>query len=138
MTCWCYILECKNGAQYTGVTQDLAVRYKQHSTGKGAKYTKMNGVDRIIYAIELPTRSDACKLERCLKKIGRAKRDAFLQLNTVNYTAMDELGTKEYLESMLCLSEFKLGEKLYSSVVDLSSLKPIPAEVFSEELLKFS
>jgi putative endonuclease len=35
-----YILKCSNGSLYTGYTNDLEVRYKEHLAGTGAKYTR--------------------------------------------------------------------------------------------------
>lgn len=39
-TYWVYILECSNGALYTGYTLDLQKRYQMHLNGHGAKYTR--------------------------------------------------------------------------------------------------
>ena len=36
---WFYVLRCRDGALYTGVTTDVARRYAQHAAGKGARYT---------------------------------------------------------------------------------------------------
>ena len=124
MTCWCYIIECKNNAQYTGITKDVAMRYDQHKKGRGARYTKMNGVSRLMYAIELPTRSDACRLERKLKKIGRAKRTDFISKHTSYYPISGEFGDYTELHSFLCTGEFDLVDKGFSSWIDLETLKP--------------
>ena len=35
-----YILECKDGTLYTGVTTDVERRLAEHKRGEGAKYTK--------------------------------------------------------------------------------------------------
>ena len=38
-----YILECKDGTYYTGITDDLPRRLAAHRSGKGAKYTRGRG-----------------------------------------------------------------------------------------------
>lgn len=38
-----YILECKDGSLYTGITDDIQRRLAQHEAGKGAKYTRGRG-----------------------------------------------------------------------------------------------
>ena len=38
-----YILECGDGTLYTGITDDVQRRFKAHSQGKGAKYTRGRG-----------------------------------------------------------------------------------------------
>ena len=37
-----YLIECRNGTLYAGITNDLERRYAQHASGKGAKYTRAN------------------------------------------------------------------------------------------------
>jgi putative endonuclease len=32
-----YLLECRDGSLYTGITTDVARRYAQHVAGKGAR-----------------------------------------------------------------------------------------------------
>ena len=40
---WClYLLECRNGAYYAGITNRLQARYAAHVAGTGAKYTRAN------------------------------------------------------------------------------------------------
>ena len=43
-----YILECKDGTLYTGITDDVQRRFKAHSEGKGAKYTRGRGPLRLV------------------------------------------------------------------------------------------
>lgn len=40
-----YILKCKDGTYYTGWTNNLEKRLKDHNEGRGAKYTKA----RLLY-----------------------------------------------------------------------------------------
>ncbi len=43
-----YLIECADGALYTGIALDPAARYAQHQMGKGAKYTRANPPLRLI------------------------------------------------------------------------------------------
>src|SRR5512140_3436296 len=38
-SCYCYILECRDGSFYTGWTTDTQRRLKAHNAGRGARYT---------------------------------------------------------------------------------------------------
>ena len=38
-----YILECRDGTFYTGVTNDIARRVRQHNDGQAARYTRGRG-----------------------------------------------------------------------------------------------
>ncbi len=62
-----YLLECENGKLYTGITPDLAERFRKHATGKGAMFTRLNKPSRIIAATPCANRAEASKLERVIK-----------------------------------------------------------------------
>ncbi len=64
-----YLLECKNGRLYTGITPDLAERFKKHCTGKGAMFTRLNAPLKMIAASSCGNRSAASRLERVIKKL---------------------------------------------------------------------
>ena len=69
-----YILECKNGTLYTGITTDLKRRFAEHKNGTGARYTRANPPKRIVYSKKLKTRSAASKREAEIKSWPREKK----------------------------------------------------------------
>jgi putative endonuclease len=77
MTSWyLYLIECADGALYTGIARDPAARYARHCAGKGAKYTRANPPVRLIGTIEYPDRSAATKAEIAFKKLKAAEKRA--------------------------------------------------------------
>ncbi len=71
---WClYLLECKGGVYYAGITNDLDARYQAHATGRGARFTRAFPPRRIIDVCPFPDRSAASKAEAVLK--ARPRRD---------------------------------------------------------------
>ena len=66
-----YILECNDGSLYTGSTNDLERRLKQHNDGKGAKYTRGRTPVVLAFNISLATKSLALKEELRIKKLNR-------------------------------------------------------------------
>ena len=64
-----YLLECTNGRLYTGITTDLAARFRKHSSGKGAMFTRLNRPARMIAAKQCENRSEASKLEWAIKSL---------------------------------------------------------------------
>ena len=62
-----YILKCKNGNLYTGMTNNLKRRFKEHLSGRGGRYTSSFGVEKLLYSEELQTRSDALIRESQVK-----------------------------------------------------------------------
>jgi len=72
-----YILECADGTLYTGITNDLDRRIKQHNEGKGAKYTRGRGPCTLVKFFTRNTKSDALKLERKIKKLSKEEKLKF-------------------------------------------------------------
>ena len=58
-----YILQCRDGTYYTGVTTDLPKRIQRHNDGKGARYTRSRRPVKVVYTEDLENRSLAAKRE---------------------------------------------------------------------------
>jgi len=69
-----YVLSCRDGSLYTGVTTDVSRRVKEHNQKKGAKYTRSRTPVRLWYYREMENRSTAQKLESAFKKLTRSKK----------------------------------------------------------------
>lgn len=79
MNWFLYLLECKGGAYYAGITNDLEARYAAHQQGSGAKYTRANPPLRILASKPHPDRSTASRAEAMLKRLPRSKKLAFFE-----------------------------------------------------------
>lgn len=78
MTDWVlYLLECKNGAFYAGITNNLEQRFAAHLAGKGARYTRANPPLRILATKPYADRSAASIAEAQLKLLPRHKKLQF-------------------------------------------------------------
>jgi len=69
-----YLLECKNGSYYTGVTNDVEKRMKVHASGKGSKYVARYGFSHLIATKKCENKSDACKCEYWIKKLSKHEK----------------------------------------------------------------
>ncbi|MDE2031078.1 MAG: DUF45 domain-containing protein [Patescibacteria group bacterium] len=70
-----YIVQCKDGSLYTGITTDLKRRLKEHNTSiLGAKYTRARGPVRLVYVKDFPDRSSASIAEATTKKLSRIEK----------------------------------------------------------------
>jgi putative endonuclease len=76
-----YLIECEDGSYYAGIATDVARRYEEHRTGKGARYTRSHKPLRLLGCRPCGSRSAALKAELALKKLPKAKKLAAL-LNT--------------------------------------------------------
>ena len=69
-----YILECKDGSLYTGITDRLEHRLAAHRAGKGAKYTKGRGPLTLRYLEDCSGRSAALKREFYIKNLSKTEK----------------------------------------------------------------
>lgn len=70
-----YILRCADDTLYTGYTNDLMKRIKNHNEGKtGAKYTRARRPVTLVHEEHFRTLSAALKREAQIKKLSRAEK----------------------------------------------------------------
>lgn len=70
-----YILLCSDGSFYTGSTNDVEKRFKDHVEGRGARYTKSHKPVRILYQKYFDTKSAALKREVEIKKLTKKEKE---------------------------------------------------------------
>jgi len=69
-----YILLCEDKSLYTGITTDVARRFKEHRAGTGGRYTRSHKPKKILYQEDAPTRSAALTREAEIKSWPRQKK----------------------------------------------------------------
>jgi len=74
-----YILRCRDGTYYTGITNDLEQRLHDHNHGQGCRYTKYRWPVRLVYSETLPDRSSAMKREAQIQGWSRQKKERLAQ-----------------------------------------------------------
>lgn len=74
-----YLLECKDGTLYTGITNDLEKRLASHNAGTGAKYTRGRRPVTLLEFKTVESQSEALKLEYQIKQLPRFKKRAFFK-----------------------------------------------------------
>lgn len=79
MTWFLYLLECKGGSYYCGITNNLEARFAAHQEGRGARYTRANPPLRILASRAYPDRSTASIAECRLKRMPRSEKPGFFR-----------------------------------------------------------
>lgn len=74
-----YIIRCSDESLYTGVTNDLKRRFRQHKSKKGGNYTQSHLVEKLVYTEQVKTRSEALKREAEVKGWRREKKLALIK-----------------------------------------------------------
>lgn len=90
---WVYLLECRSGRIYTGVTPILERRMAAHRRGRGARFTKMDPPVRLLAAKPFPNKIEALKIERQVKGVGAAHKRA-LAVDWSQQNPIDERAQK--------------------------------------------
>ena len=78
-TWYLYILRCRDGSLYTGITTDVEKRLEAHRSGKGAKYTRGRSPLELVYREECGTHSDALKRELAVKRLTREEKLSLIE-----------------------------------------------------------
>ena len=70
-----YLIRCRDGSLYTGITTDVARRFAEHGSGKGAKYLRGRGPLTLAFQQQVGSRSEALVAEATIKKLGKAAKE---------------------------------------------------------------
>jgi len=84
MSYFVYILLCLDGSYYTGSTNDIDKRFKDHLEGHGARYTKSHKPQKIIYKEKFTTKSEALKREAEIKKWTKKKKEILINSGNIS------------------------------------------------------
>ncbi len=73
-----YIVRCSDGTLYSGQTNNLSRRIKEHNSvnSKSARYTKTRRPVKLIYFEKFKTIQESMRREREVKKWPKAKKEA--------------------------------------------------------------
>ena len=69
-----YIIECSDSTYYTGVTWNPKIRYEQHLSKFGSKYTAKHGIKKLVYLEEHTDLEVARNRERQIKSWSQMKK----------------------------------------------------------------
>ena len=82
-----YILECRDGSFYCGITNNIEKRLKQHKgeIKGGAKYTRSHWPCKLVYKEKSASRSEALQREVIIKKMSKDEKQALINLVSEKY-----------------------------------------------------
>ncbi|MDQ6956967.1 MAG: GIY-YIG nuclease family protein [Mariprofundaceae bacterium] len=73
-----YMIRCKGGVLYTGITTDVQRRFKEHKSGKGAKFLRGKAPLTLVYQQQVGNHSDALKVEIKIKKFSKIEKETMI------------------------------------------------------------
>ena len=79
-----YLVRCRDGSLYTGITTDVSRRFVEHqeNTGVGAKYLRGRGPLLLVFQKRLGSRSLALGVENKVKKLSKARKEELIRTST--------------------------------------------------------
>ena len=79
MSFWVYILRCRDGAYYTGQTDDIEKRVGEHQDGIKCVYTRRRRPVELVFSEYFETRDEARNAEKQIKGWSRLKKEALIR-----------------------------------------------------------
>lgn len=74
-----YILKCGDGTLYTGITNDMQRRLRQHNDGSASRYTRSRLPVEVVYSEPCGNRSRALKKELAIKRLSRKEKETYIE-----------------------------------------------------------
>lgn len=74
-----YMIRCKDGSLYTGWTNNLEKRFKNHCKGKGAKYTHGRGPLELVYYEVFEDKREAMRREYEIKQLKKSEKEKLIE-----------------------------------------------------------
>jgi len=91
-----YLIRCRDGSLYTGITTDVARRFAEHQGGGGvgSKYLRGRGPLALVFQKKLGGRSLALGVENRVKKLSKAGKEALIRDNTRSDAIIKLIGSQ--------------------------------------------
>lgn len=69
-----YVLRCRDGSLYCGISNNVTARLRAHQNGRGARYTRSHPPEALMLLWETVTQGQALREERWFKGLSRAEK----------------------------------------------------------------
>ena len=74
-----YIVRCRNGSLYTGITTDVERRFGEHASGSGARYLRGKGPLTLEFHCLIGEKGDALRVEHAVKQLEKAAKESLIR-----------------------------------------------------------
>jgi len=110
---WIYMLECEGNRLYTGYTNDIVKRYKNHLAGKsGAKFVRAFKPKKIAQCWEIfSTKGTALRIESFIKKLSKNQKERIVENPQTLILLLNKAQFEENLEIANC-NLLQINEKI--------------------------
>ena len=74
-----YVVRCRDGTLYTGISRDVESRLAKHNEGKGARYTRGRGPVALVHRERKSSKGAALRREAAIKALPRTGKLALVE-----------------------------------------------------------
>lgn len=94
MTLWSlYLIRTADNSLYTGITTDVARRFMQHQSGKGAKALRGKGELTLAFSAPVGERSLALRMEYRIKQLTKRQKERLVAGDAIFEALLEGLVT---------------------------------------------
>ncbi|GIZ13878.1 GIY-YIG nuclease family protein [Pseudomonas sp. NCCP-436] len=73
-----YLVRAANGALYCGISDDPQRRFRQHQSGRGARFFHTSPAQALAYVETCVGKGEALRRERAIKRLSKAAKEALI------------------------------------------------------------
>lgn len=74
-----YMIRCRDGQLYTGISTDIERRFAEHTAGKGSKFLRGKAPLELVFRQSIGTHSDALKAEITIKQLSKESKEQIIR-----------------------------------------------------------
>lgn len=74
-----YLVRCKDGSLYTGISTDVRRRFAEHAANRGARRLRGRGPLELVFEQALGDRSLASRVEHRVKRLSRSEKERLVR-----------------------------------------------------------
>ena len=74
-----YLVRAANGALYCGISDDPQRRFRQHQSGKGARFFHSSPAQALVYVEVCAGKGAALRRERAIKRLPKPAKELLVQ-----------------------------------------------------------
>ncbi len=74
-----YMVRCRNGHLYTGITTEVERRLADHQASRGAKYLRGRGPLKLVLKKRIGEKGMALKIEKLIKKLSKKQKEQLIK-----------------------------------------------------------
>jgi len=90
-----YLVRCRDGSLYTGITTDVARRFDEHQGNgdTGAKYLRGRRPLALVFQKKIGSRSLALVVESKVKKLSKARKEELVRTGKLIEVIIEQFGS---------------------------------------------